>query len=99
MEMVCFNILYEGDKEDVDIICVPNSVAEKIKTLTQMFLDWLPNAEDEIYWETINGRKVSVCETDGFIKWLNDNYCTTIPKSYVVIRHSKICNEYDVIEF
>lgn len=99
MDMVCFNILYEGDKEDVDIICVPNSVAEKITILTQMFLDWLPNAEDEIYWETINGRKVSVCETDGFIKWLNTNYSDDIPKSYVVTRHSKLCDEYDVIEF
>ena len=95
MDMIYFNILFDGCENDVDIICVPYSIASEMNVLAQKFLDWLPNADDKIYWTIINNRKVSVCETDGFIKWINENYCKTIPKSYVVIRHSKICNEHN----
>lgn len=99
MEMVSFNILYENDTNDVDIICVPDTIANEMHILAQMFLDWLPNAEDEMYWSTENNRRISVCETDGFIKWLNENYCRSIPKVYVVTQHTQFHKEYDVIEF
>ncbi len=36
--MEYFNILYEGDKEDVDIICVPDFIASKIGIVSQLHL-------------------------------------------------------------
>lgn len=99
MEMVYFNILFDVCPDDVDIICVPCTIAENINSIVQMFFDWLPNAADEAYWTMINGRKVSVCETDGFVKWLNENHCKNVPKAYIVAQHTQICKAYAVIEF
>lgn len=97
--MIYFNVLYEDDKDDVDIICVPNHIAKTIESLSQLFLDWLPNADDGIYWTIINGKKCSVCETDGFIKWLNENYCKSGQKASIIHQHVRFVDGYKSIEF
>ncbi len=97
--MTYLNVLYEDDKDDVDIICVPYFIANKITVLVQDFTSWLPSADDSIYWTIIDGRKTSVCETDGFLKWLNENYCRDTQKAFVVNRHVQFCDEFDTVEF
>lgn len=99
MKMVYFNVLYENDKEDVDIISVPDYIAVRMYFLSQEFLDWLPNAINDIYWTIIDGRKCSVCETDGFVKWLNDNYCKNNQQVTIIKKHVRLVNEYNTIEF
>ena len=97
--MIYFNVLYEGDKDDVDIICMPNNIAEKISALSQKFLDWLPIADSDIYWQILDGHKCSICETDGFVKWLNENYCKNSQKVSIIKQHVKFVNKYNTIEF
>ena len=97
--MVYLNILYEDDMYDVDIICVPDHIATRINSLSQKFLDWLPNAIHDMYWTMIDGRKYSVCETEGFVKWLNDNYCENRQMVTIIKKHVKYVNEYNSIEF
>lgn len=97
--MTYFNILYEDDKDDVDIICVPHFIANKMTILAQDFLDWLPNAGEDIYWTVLDGRKVSVCETDGFVQWLNENYCRDTQKVFIVNQHVQFCDELGTVEF
>ena len=99
MKMVYLNILYEDDMDDVDIICVPDHIATRINSLSQEFLDWLPNAINDMYWTMIDGRKCSVCETEGFVKWLNDNYCENSQMVTIIKKHVQYVNEYNSIEF
>lgn len=99
MEMVYFNVIYENDTNDVDIICVPDYIAKRINYLSQKFLDWLPSATNDIYWTIIDGYKYSVCETDGFVKWLNDNYCKNDQMATIIKKHVQYVNKYDAIEF
>lgn len=99
MRTVYFNVLYEDDVDDVDIISVPYHIATRMSVLTQEFLDWLPNAVDDIYWTMIDGRKCSVCETEGFVKWLNENYCENNQMVTIVKEHTQYVREYSSVEF
>ena len=98
-KMEYFNILYEGDKEDVDIICVPDFIASKIGIVSQLFLEWLPNADSKMYWTTIDGHECSVCETEGFVKWINKQYCENKQKAFIVEQHVSLIKEYRTVEF
>ena len=98
-KMEYFNILYEGDKEDVDIICVPDFIASEIGIVSQLFLEWLPNADSKMYWTTIDGHECSVCETEGFVKWINKQYCENKQKAFIVEQHVSLIKEYRTVEF
>ena len=98
-KMEYFNILYEGDKEDVDIICVPDFIASKIGIVSQLFLEWLPNTDSKMYWTTIDGHECSVCETEGFVKWINKQYCENKQKAFIVEQHVSLIKEYRTVEF
>ncbi len=74
---------------------------EKINIVRQKFVNWLPHADedDNMYWAVVDGRKCSVCETDGFVKWLNERYCANGSKAYIVTQHVQVDDRYDTIEF
>ncbi len=97
--MTKVNIVFDGFLDDADIIAIPDEIASKIKAISQEFLDWAPNAKDSEYWTIIDGRKCLVIETDGFIKWINSNYCLTTEKAYVVAQNTTYCPQYKTIEF
>ena len=99
MKMIFFNVLFEDDKEDVDIICVPDYIAIRMDFLAQQFLNWLPNADNDMYWTILDGKRCSVCETDGFIKWLNDNHCKSSPMASIINKHVQFVDGYNTIEF
>lgn len=97
--MTKVNIVFDNVFEDADIIVVPDEIAAIIEAIGQEFLLWVPNAEDSDYWAIIDGRKCSVAETDGFIKWLNSRYCLKEERAYVVARNTNCCPLYKTIEF
>lgn len=97
--MEFFNIVFDGDFDDVDIIAVPNEIALKMEQIGQEFLYWLPSAKEEDYWTIINGKTCLVAETTGFVKWLNVFYCKSLEKAYVEKKHTKYNPLYRIIDF
>ena len=97
--MTKINIIFEDALDDADIIIVPDEIADRIEDICQEFLDWVPAAQDDEYYTLIDGEKCFVAETDGFIKWLNFNYCKKSQKAYVLQRNTNYCPEYKSIEF
>lgn len=97
--MTKVNIVFDNVFEDADIIAIPDEIASKIEAIGQEFLDWVPNAKDSDYWTIIDGKKYSVAETNGFIKWLNSYYCSKTEKAYVVTRNTNYCPLYKAIKF
>lgn len=93
------NIVFDDIFDDADIISVPNEIISKIEAIGQEFLFWQPPENDSDYWTVVNGKKYRVAETDGFIKWLNTNYCQNTEKAYVIKRNTDFCPEYKTIEF
>ena len=97
--MTKVNIVFDGVLDDADIIAVPDAIASKIEAIGQEFLYWVPNADDSDYWIIIDGKKYSVAETTGFIKWLNSNYCLNMENAYIVNKNTHYCPQYPTIEF
>ena len=93
------NVVFDNDLNDVDIIAIPDAILSKIEAIGQEFLDWVPNEKDNDYWTIIDGRRYSVAETDGFIKWLNSCYCSKTDKAYVVAKNTNYLPQYKTIEF
>lgn len=97
--MTKVNIVFDDFFDDADIIAVPDEIVPNIEKIGQEFLNWQAPEDDSDYWIILNGRKCSVAETDGFIKWLNANYCQGTKKAYVIARNTEYCPEYRIIEF
>lgn len=97
--MINVNIVYDDIFDDADIIAVPDKIAPMIEEIGQEFLQWVPTAEDQDYWTIINGRKVVIAETDGFVKWINASYCKDSEKVYVVARNTNYDPKLKIIEF
>ena len=67
------NVVYDGCLENVDILLVPDDVADDIERITQEFFNWLavPENGDRFRTAVIDGRKFLSIGTDEFIWWLN----------------------------
>ena len=86
--MILVNIVY--DKNDFDIISIPDSMKNTIKAVAQDYLDWFPPQEDHYHWREIDGRTVMCKTTQGFVEWLNDRYCKSQEKAQVIKINSKL---------
>ncbi|MBR4057087.1 MAG: hypothetical protein IKK00_02990 [Oscillospiraceae bacterium] len=93
------NIVFDDIFDDADIIAIPDEIFSHIEEIGQIFLHWVPTAEDPDYWKLINGRKCTITETDGFIKWINTTYCNDLEKCYVVARSTDYDPTLEIIEF
>lgn len=69
------NLIYNDDYNDADIIAVPEEIYDSIQKYAQDFCDWLSiePLQHEFITSNADGEQVIVCETDGFIYWLNKN--------------------------
>ena len=92
-------LIFEDDYEDCDVICVPDFIADNAPRYGQLFCDWLANTTDESYFVDISGKKYLSCETEGFIRWLNNFYCNINEKAYIVKQHTSYLSGYTKIEF
>ncbi len=98
--MQYINIVYEDDYTDCDIIQVPDHIASKIEDYGQLFCDWLRG--DDIpseYYYFINGMRVGICETQGFIKWLNMYFCDDCEKITLIYQHVPYDPQYKRVDF
>ncbi len=93
------NIVFDDIFADADIIAIPEEIFSHIEEIGQEFLHWVPTAEDPDYWKLINGRKCTIAETDGFIKWMNATYCKTLEKCYVVASNTNHDPTLKIIKF
>ena len=95
-----FNLIYECDNNHVDIISVPDRIAEDIENLSQLYLDWLPADDDPHYqWTYWGERRIPVKGGADFIFWLNSNYCKTAETAYVEISDVQYDPQFPIIEF
>lgn len=94
------NILYADEYEDVDIILVPNHIADDIEAVTQEFFDWTKHPYDIPSFMHVNeyGEIASV-DTKEFLWWLNTIKCPDGPQSMIVVQHTTFHPEYPVSEF
>ena len=92
------NIVFDDDYEDVDVIVIPDEIADAIQRLAQDYLFWIPPKDDPNGWVVDDGEPVLIKETTGFVEWLNKNHCIGV-KSYVIEEHTSYSKHDGDVEF
>ena len=93
------NIVFDDIFDDADIIMIPDEIFSRIEEIGQEFLNWVPYAEDSDYWMMKDGKRYTIAETDGFIKWINATYCKKLEKTFVIARNTKYDASLKTVEF
>ena len=95
------NVVYDGCMDDVDIIQVPDVVAENIEDITQEFFDWMSSTYDHDFWKMDNkGNQYLECETEAFIDWINREFSGICNENaLIILQHTKYNKEYPSAEF
>ena len=106
--MTYLNVLYFSDFDSqgnvvsykgCDIISVPDFVANNAEKIAQSFFRWLESDEatDDYYYIKDN-HKFIICDTRGFVQWLNIYICP-YEQSSIVMQHTEYCSCYGIIDF
>lgn len=99
--MINVNIVYDDDTEDVDIIAVPDNIANDIDNITQLFFNWLKDKRNQQRFliKNAQGKEILSIDTNDFIWWLNTHYMDTLETAYLVSQHTSLCSEYPTTVF
>lgn len=93
------NIVYEDDFSDVDIILVPDIVAENLEEIGMIFLSWAEKEESDC-WHIIEGRKVCSVDTEDFMRWIDKRYFNSEHcKTSIVKQHTTMDVTLPIVEF
>ena len=95
------NIVFEDDLEDVDVLLVPEYIANDIERITQNFFDWVSAVKHQKLFEqksTCGNTHIAV-GTHAFVWWLNE-YTTQNGDVVVILKeHTTYCPEYPTAAF
>lgn len=89
MRIKKINLLYEYDYDDVDIILVPESIANNICDIVQEFQYWLSVPINKARFTEIgeNGSPYLNVDTEEFLWWQNCVKIYNEPKAGIVSQH------------
>ena len=97
------NLLFGGDTKDVDIICVPSEIANKIGLIANDYFTWMHNNIDRHdYWILGKNKEKVLCyETESFVWWINNHcgQCDDKAGAYIVTQHTELVSEYLTVNF
>jgi hypothetical protein len=99
--MTKVNILFADEVEDVDIIVVPENIANNIKDVAQKFFNWVFEGDNKNQFEkkSDSGRIYVSIATRDFIWWLNNYEIHSAPYASIVEEHTALCSDYPTVEF
>ena len=95
------NLLYEYDYDDVDIICVPDNIADNIEETVQSYQSWMyKNIDKHSFWRfSASGCKILSLGTDEFLWWLNGQCIKSGEKAHLISSHVKFRDELPFADF
>ena len=95
------NIVFDDEFDDVDILLVPDDIADNIENVVQEFFNWveIPENRKRFVVRIIDGYEIISFATEEFIWWLNEIKIQTPPKAEILIQHTKYIPDYPSAEF
>lgn len=95
------NVVYDDMFDDVDILLVPDEIADNIEYVVWEFNQWLssPENRNRFVLEVIDGYEVIGIETEAFLWWLNHLLIHTEHKAAILKQHTQLIPEYPCAEF
>ena len=100
--MKTINLIYECGYNDVDILCVPDYVADNIEYVEQEFLHWINNEPlshlpHRFKKKDRTGHTIITLGTGEFIWWLNNLFITNGERASIIEMHGYYRPEYPSI--
>lgn len=94
------NVVFEEDYLDVDILLVPDSVAENLDAHVDAFFQWVRDSKNqEQFLVPYNGKMVLGIATKEFLYWINTQCKSCCPKAIIIKEHTKHCPDYPTAFF
>ena len=94
------NLVFENDLSDVDILFVPDYVAENIDHMVLEFNKWLLKPENRIkFLAPYKGKMELAIGTEEFLWWLNNCLIQEDENSTVFKQHTTFCPTYPAAYF
>lgn len=93
------NVLFADEYDDVDILLVPDHIAESIETVTQQFFDWTSINQSHFMVTDEHGNQFKSVGTNEFIWWLNTHYIIGSEKATILESHTTYRPDYPTSEF
>ena len=95
------NLLFEEEYDDVDIISVPDEIADNIDDVAQLFFKWLwiPENRQHFYVTLPDGKEALGIDTKEFLWWLNHVFLSSGKKAEIILQHTKYQPEYPTAYF
>lgn len=98
--MKAINLVFENDLSDVDILLVPDNVAENIDCIVMEFFRWLHEPENgKRFLAPYKDRMELAIGTEEFLWWLNNCVTTEKAKSTIYKQHTRFCPNYPAAYF
>jgi hypothetical protein len=94
------NVVFDDVFDDADIILIPDKIERNLRDIVNQFFAWSKDTDDPAYWTVINGKKVGVLETRGFIDWINNFHLkNNKEKALILEQHTNYNPIYPLIEW
>ena len=95
------NIVFDDNLDDVDILSVPDFIADNIEQITQQFFNWVADPNNSKRWTYTDqsGRTVLGIGTEEFLWWLNNILSDGDSYAAVYREHTAFRVEYPSAEF
>ena len=94
-------VVFDNEYDDVDILSVPNEIAENIDLVVQQFFNWLcvPENANRFLIPSQNGHMVLGIGTKEFLWWLNSVKITGTLKAELITQHTTLQHDFPIAEF
>ena len=94
-------VLFDEQYDDIDILSVPEKIAENINDYGQMYCRWLESPDVVPALSTVvNGVNVVILETKGFVDWLNSSILKNDEQKVTILEtHVHFREGCPVVEF
>lgn len=95
------NIVFEYDYEDVDIMLVPDEIADNIEAIVREFNTWLYNPENRHRFliENADGTTVLGIGSLEFLWWLNNYRIRNDESAMIIEQHTSYCPQLPMADF
>ena len=95
------NVVYDEVFDDVDILLVPDNIAENIEHIVNEFNHWLllPENRGRFVVKVLDGYDILEIGTMEFLWWLNHVKIDTTQKASILTQHTNLVPDYPCAEF
>ncbi len=94
-------VVFDDEFDDVDILLVPDNIADNIERVVWEFNQWLriPENRSRFVVKGVNGYGIISINTEEFLWWLNHVRIDTTQKAAILTQHTKLVSDYPRAEF